>query len=108
VDTFIVAVERVEAPDVIAPDAPLPIAVHGVIGPDLCYAFHSFRTERTPARIDLTVLGVHRKDEVCAQAISELRGETFEAPPPFADSVLVVVHLPDGNALEHRVRVEPR
>ncbi len=105
-DTFVVAVDRMDAPATIGPQDTLRIAFEGVIGPNLCYVFDSFAVERRPDRLDVTVMGRREKAEMCAEAISELRGKVFAVPPPLPDGFLVVVHLPGGKTLEHRVKVE--
>jgi hypothetical protein len=107
--TFVIDVERIEAPAALPPGA-FEIQLHGVIGPDLCFVFDHYETERTPNRIEITAIGrSHRRAErVCAQAISELRGEPpVVVTPPFQGPFTVSVHRPDGSTLEVEIPSAP-
>jgi hypothetical protein len=103
---FVIRVQRVEAPESIAPDQPLPLAFHGMIGPDLCHVFDRFEALQSASRLDLTLHGRFEGGGACAQAISELRGRQFVKSPPHAGTeVLVVVHQPDGSTLQTSVQI---
>jgi hypothetical protein len=107
--TFVIDVERIEAPATLPSGESFEIRLHGTIGPDLCHGFDRYDTRRTQHGIEITAIGRRERGaQVCATAIAALRGE----PPivvtrPFVGPFRVVVHRPDGSTLEVEIPAEP-
>jgi hypothetical protein len=108
VEFLVAEVDSLHVPARIAPTDTLTVRLQGTVGPDGCYSFDRFDTERSADR--LTVLPVVKRrtgEEVgCTQAIVPL-DRTVEAAPPFAEGTLTVeVPQPDRPDVTAPVEVE--
>ena len=103
-----ISLDRIEAPDSVAPTEPLVVNLSGIIGPNTGYWFDHADTVATDSLFDLTLFGIH--DETpglqTLSVLIEWNGRPFVKQPPHSDSVRIVVHQPDGSILENTVRVE--
>jgi len=90
-ETGVAAVDSIDAPDRIASSDTLRVRFYGTVGPNGCYAFDGFETERNGRGLTITPVVQYR-----GMAIVPL-DETYRAAPPFEEGPLTVtVPQPDG------------
>lgn len=107
--TYQIGMDRME---IVAPESqsePLIVRLFGVIGPDTRYAFDHAVISATATDYELTLYGVRNDDPELGfiPVIVEWNGREFIKPAPSASTVHVVLHQPDGSALEETVIIGP-
>jgi hypothetical protein len=105
--TGIAEVDRIDAPEQIAATDTLTVQFYGTVGPNGCYSFNRFETERSGSQLTVTPRVQYRggEDTMCTMAIVPLE-ETYRAEPPFESGPLTIkVPQPDGADVTATVEV---
>lgn len=102
---FIIQVDSIQVTNTINFKDTLSIKFWAFIGPDLCFQFLKFEVSTQLQQIDFTLWGYHTRDDVCALAISELRGDAYKYVPTDKGMLRIVVHQPDNSTLKDSVSV---
>lgn len=106
-ETGIAEVDSIEAPTQIASSDTLTVQFYGTVGPNGCYSFDGFETEKHDGRLTITPVVQYRGGEgmMCTMAIVPLE-ETYTAAPPFEEGSLTLeVPQPDGPDVTATVEV---
>ena len=82
-----------------APSDTLRLRLFASLGPDGCHQLEEISAQKSPGRVDLTVYGVRTSDGFCMPLPARLDDWAFTVPPPFSETLLLVVHQPDGSEL---------
>jgi hypothetical protein len=100
---FVVRVDSISGPTAVSGGIPAQQRLWGTVGPAGCTAFKELRTTRVPSQMDVTVIG-ERVDATCAfGATTALNGLVVQIEPPILGNFLLVVHQPDGSALQRSI-----
>lgn len=102
---FAIQVDSIQVASTVHVNDTLTTRFWGMIGPNLCYQFSHFEVETEPFRIAFALWGDHPGDEVCAQAISELRGQEYRHVTADKGWFSIVVYQPDQSTLTDSVLV---
>lgn len=105
IDSFIIAVDGITAPDTMRVGDTLTVYLDGFIGPDGCYYFSHFEETLTPSSADLTVWGRHRLGGLCTDALVYLDGRPWSVRTEHSGTYRIRIVRPDGSALDHSVTV---
>lgn len=108
-EEYQISMDHIEVPDQVAPDQPLVVKLHGIVGPNSAYSFDHADTVQSVSVYELKLFGVQdtNPDMSHLQVLIEWRGREFVKQPPHVDQVRVVVHQPDGTILKQIVPVVP-
>ncbi|NQT27692.1 hypothetical protein HQ585_20215 [candidate division KSB1 bacterium] len=104
-EKFVIQVDSIQVESEINLNDTLSVKFWGIIGPDLCYGFHHFEVHTEPHQIYFTLWGFHTNDDICATALSELRGKEYNFKPQNKGTLLITVHQPDNSVLIDSVLV---
>lgn len=106
VERYLIRVDSVVAPFVVAADDTLRVRFQGEVGPDGCYRLVRVAREVTTSSLEVVFYGEHREDGgYCTQAIVTMdHEETVE--PPLVGPFKITVHQPGGSLREQVVTVE--
>lgn len=102
---YAIFVDSVQVPEAVASNQPFTVRFFGEIGPDQCFNFNGFNTQKDPSRIDVVVLGRFLSTGQCVQGAVHLDGEPLEVQPPFENPFTVRILQPGGDSLVVRVPV---
>lgn len=91
VEHLVAEVDSLDVPAQIASSDTLSIRLSGTVGPNGCYSFDRFDTERSTDRLTVTPVVEHVTGEgfACTMAIVPLDA-TFAAAPPFEEGVITI------------------
>ncbi len=102
---FRIKVDSLNVPDSIAFNDTLICKFWALIGSNLCYQFSNFETKLNPKQIDIKLWGYHTESEVCATAVSVLRGKEYKFIPEAKGLFQINVFQPDNSILKDSVLV---
>ena len=106
-EQFLIRVDSIAVPKILAAGDTLTAHFYGGIGPDGCWSLARVDKETTSASLDVTFHGEHqvRSGYDCTASPVGLHHAEVVAPPlgtPFA----ITVHQPDGSVLRRFVNVQ--
>ncbi|MBA2243555.1 MAG: hypothetical protein H0W11_01240 [Gemmatimonadetes bacterium] len=96
---YAIFVDSIQVPAVVSSNQPFTIRFFGEVGPDQCWNFNGFNSQKDARRLDILVLGRYVSTERCPQIEVKLDGEPFDVQPPFEDPFTVRVTQPNGDSL---------
>lgn len=105
--SFLIRVDSIVAPNVLAASESLTARFYGKIGPDGCWSLAEVDRQATSATLDVTFHGEHdaRSGHECTDAPVALNHVEVVAPP-LATPFTITVHQPDGSLLRRVVTVQ--
>ena len=106
-ERFLIRVDSIAAPSVVAANDTLTARLYGKIGPDGCWRLAGIDRQANSATLDVTFHGEHvvRSGYACTAMPVALNQVEIVAPPlgsPFA----IAVHQPDGSVLRRVITVQ--
>lgn len=104
-ERFLVRVDSISAPAIVAPDETLRVVFFGHVGPDGCSRITRVDKQRTPARLEIAFHGERDDGAYCTQVPVELRHEEAVAPP-LEDPFVIRVTQPGSTSLERVVHTQ--
>lgn len=102
---FAVWVDSISVPQEISSSDPLTVRFHGMIGPNQCYSFDRFLTNKEPDRLDVAAFGRYEASGRCEPIEVFLSGRELVVSPPFVDPFTIMVYQPTGDSLRYELRV---
>ena len=78
----------------------------GFIGSNLCYQFSHFETGKNLDNIYLKLWGYNTGGEICATALSELRGKEYKFIAEQRGALIINVLQPDNSVLKDSILVQ--
>lgn len=102
---YLIEVDSIVVPEVVASNQPFTILFYGTVGPNDCFSFNRFRTQQQAQRLDVMVIGRYTSTGRCGPATPALTGEPLEVAPPFEDPFTIAILQPGGGSLTREVAV---
>jgi hypothetical protein len=104
---YVIEVDSLAVPGALAAGDTIEALFWGYVGPNSCHVFEGFEEELSENRIDLRLWTKYfrRTGYGCREELVYLEGESYTIGPLPAGAFTLVVHQPDGTAIEQVVTV---
>jgi len=104
-ERFLIRVDSITAPRVVAANDTLSAHFYGKIGPDGCWRLAGTDRQANSAMLDVTFHGEHVRSGECTAMLVALN-QVEIVSPPLGNPFTIAVHQPDGSVLRRVVTVQ--
>ena len=106
-ERFLIRVDSIAVPAIVAASDTLMARFHGAVGPDGCWGLARVDRQSTSASLDVTFHGEHDvRNGIGCTASPVALNHTEVVAPPIGTPFTISVHQPDGSLLRRSVTVQ--